>query len=231
MTVTVSLRWITPDAQRQIVDIARVSSDPSKPKVPDAQLLGYLIRNKHWSPFEMASACVEIVGASRAITRQILRHRAFHFQEFSQRYQSVNVLQDASPTETRLQHPTNRQASVAVSDVELEGWWVEAQQQMADLANTIYQQALSKGIAKEQARAVLPEGLTPTRMMMSGTIRDWLHYCGLRLGNGTQPEHRDIAHAIWDVLRCEIPMIARAYLPEPQLGFFDPAPPTEGSSA
>ena len=211
MTVTVSLRWITPDAQRQIVDIARVSSDPSKSKVPDAQLLGYLIRNKHWSPFEMAAACVEITGASRAITRQILRHRAFHFQEFSQRYQQIGILPETAPVEARLQHPTNRQASVSVSDLDLESWWMEAQQQLNDLANTIYHQALTKGIAKEQARAVLPEGLTPTRMMMHGTIRDWLHYCDLRMGNGTQPEHRDIACAIWGLLKQEIPTITGAF--------------------
>lgn len=211
MTVEVNLRWITPDAERQIVEIARVSSDPSKPKVPDTQLLKYLIRNKHWSPFEMAGACIEIVGASRAITRQILRHRAFHFQEFSQRYQTVNVLESGNLTEARLQHPTNRQASVAVSDVELEGWWMEVQQQLSDLTATIYQQALTKGIAKEQARAVLPEGLTPTRMMMNGTIRDWLHYCGLRMGNGTQPEHQDIAAAIWNIFKKEIPTITDAY--------------------
>lgn len=211
MTVTVSLRWITPDAQRQIVDIARVSSDPSKSKVPDAQLLGYLIRNKHWSPFEMASACVEIVGASRAISRQILRHRAFHFQEFSQRYQDVRVLTSASTTEARLQHPTNRQASVSISDLELEAWWMNAQYQVNETAQKIYDQALERGIAKEQARAVLPEGLTPTRMMMSGTIRDWLHYCDLRRGNGTQPEHRDIACAIWGLLEREIPTITGAF--------------------
>lgn len=209
--MTLTLRWITPDAERQIVDIARVSSDPSKDKAPDAQLLGYLIRNQHWSPFEMASACVEIEGASRAVTRQILRHRSFHFQEFSQRYQDARLAGDLIITQARGQHPTNRQASVEIDDDHLSIWWEEAQEYIADRADDLYRQALQRGIAKEVARAILPEGTTPTRMMMSGTIRDWLHYCALRMGNGTQPEHQEIARAIWQILSAEIPTIAQAW--------------------
>ena len=209
--MNVTLRWITPDAERQIVDIARVSSDPAKAKAPDAQLLGYLIRNQHVSPFEMASACVEIEGASRAVTRQILRHRSFHFQEFSQRYQDARLAGDLLTTEARMQHPTNRQASVPCADDDTASWWLDQQQRIATAADVAYREALKRGIAKEVARAILPEGTTPTRMMMSGTIRDWLHYCALRTGNGTQPEHQEIARAIWQILSAEIPTIAQAW--------------------
>lgn len=209
--MNVTLRWITPDAERQIVEIARVSSDPGKAKAPDAQLLGYLIRNQHWSPFEMASACVGISDVSRAVTRQILRHRSFHFQEFSQRYQDARLAGDLLTTEARLQHPTNRQASVPCADDDLAGWWQDAQERIATAADDLYRQALERGIAKEVARAILPEGTTPTRMMMSGTIRDWLHYCALRMGNGTQSEHQEIARAIWQILSAEIPTIAQAW--------------------
>lgn len=209
--MNVTLRWITPDAERQIVDIARVSSDPAKAKAPDADLIRYLLRNKHVSPFEHASACVEIEGASRAVTRQILRHRAFHFQEFSQRYQVAGLAGDAILTPARMQHPTNRQASVPCEDDALAQWWLDRQRECAELAQEVYEAALSRGIAKEVARVVLPEGMTPTRLLMTGTVRDWLHYCALRRGNGTQPEHREIAEAIWQTLRAELPTITSAW--------------------
>lgn len=209
--MNVILRWITPEAERQIVDIARVSSDPAKAKQPDEKLIAYLIRNRHWSPFEMASACFEISDVSRAITRQILRHRSLHVQEFSQRYQDAQIAGGAMLTEVRMQHPTNRQASLDTADDGLRTWWREAQWDAATTAHDIYRQALAKGIAKEVARIVLPEGMTPTRMMASGTIRDWLHYCGVRRGNGTQPEHVEVADAIWSILRRELPTITAAW--------------------
>ena len=209
--MSVTLRWITPDAERQIVEIARVSSDPAKATQPDEKLIGYLIRNRHWSPFEHASVSVEITGASRAITRQVLRHRAFHFQEFSGRYQDMGLAGDMMLTPARMQHPTNRQASVACEDDALRTWWAEAQWEVATTAYDIYRQALAKGIAKEVARVVLPEGMTPTRMHMTGTVRDWLHYCGVRRGNGTQPEHVAVADAIWAILRRELPAITAAW--------------------
>ena len=207
----VRLCWITPDAENQIVEIARVSSDPSKTKVSDSRLLSYLIRNQHWSPFEMASACIEITNVDRAVTRQILRHRSFHFQEFSQRYQDAGLLGNSMAIPARMQHPTNRQASVLCADEDIYSWWIDAQATVAGTADTIYREALERGIAKEVARAVLPEGLTPTRMMMSGTIRDWLHYCALRRGNGTQLEHQRIADAVWQILSTEIPTVVAAW--------------------
>lgn len=209
--MNVTLRWITPDAERQIVDIARVSSDPAKAPRPDVDLIRYLIRHAHWSPFQLASACVEISGVSRAVSRQILRHRSFSFSEFSQRYQDARLAGDLLTTEARMQHPTNRQASVETDDTALHDWWLHAQKMVGGLADEIYRDALKRGIAKEVARAILPEGTTPTRMMMAGTIRDWLHYCALRMGNGTQPEHQEIARAIWQILSAEIPTIAQAW--------------------
>lgn len=209
--MNVTLRWITPDAERQIVEIARVSSDPAKTPRPDVDLIRYLIRHAHWSPFQLASACVEISGVSRAVSRQILRHRSFSFSEFSMRYQDARLAGDLLTTEARMQHPTNRQASVPCADDDTASWWLDQQQRIATAADVAYREALKRGIAKEVARAILPEGTTPTRMMMSGTIRDWLHYCALRRGNGTQPEHQQIAEAIWQILSAEIPTIAQAW--------------------
>lgn len=205
----VKLIWITPDAERVIAYCARVSN-PANQDNPDAtKLLRYCIRNSHWSVFEMAGMCVEI-NTTRDIGRQILRHRSFHFQEFSGRYQSYDALPDAPPRECRLQDTKNRQNSIETDDITLKLLWEEVQDECWRRAKLAYQWALEHGIAKEQARALLPEGLTPSRMYMHGTIRDWLHYVDLRSGNGTQKEHMEIAKAIGEILRQQVPAIHAA---------------------
>jgi thymidylate synthase (FAD) len=170
---------------------ARVSNPSNQANHETApRLLNYLVRNHHWSPFEMAHAVIEIT-TTRDIARQILRHRSFSFQEFSQRY--AEVQDPAVLREARLQDAKNRQASIDVDDHELKLWWFDAQAEVARQADEVYQRALRYGIAKEVARAVLPEGLTPSRLYMAGSVRSWIHYIQLRAGNGTQKEHREIA--------------------------------------
>lgn len=164
------------------------------------RLLAYLKKHAHWSPFEMASATLEI-ETTRDIARQILRHRSFSFQEFSQRYADVNAFDDSFVLrEARLQDLKNRQNSIEMSDDDathriIAETWLEAQQELIDLAKRTYEWAIDNGIAKEQARAVLPEGNTVSRLYMSGTIRSWIHYISLREGPETQLEHREIAKA------------------------------------
>lgn len=207
--MSVSLVWATPDADALIAKIARVSN-PANEDNPNAErLIRYLIRHKHWSPFEMADVCMEI-RTTRDIGRQILRHWSFRFQEFSQRYAAVAALGEPVFREARMQDKTNRQSSLPCSNDKLSGWWKDAQRDIYELASVRYELALMNGIAKEQARALLPEGLTPTRMYMKGDIRSWLHYCQLRKGNGTQQEHADIAVAAWEVLRGVVPAVVQA---------------------
>ena len=170
---------------------ARVSNPGNQANHETApRLLNYLTRNHHWSPFEMAHAVIEIT-TTRDIARQILRHRSFSFQEFSQRYAEV----DAEPImrETRLQDTKNRQNSLEVHDVELNAKWQSLQANVAKLTQQSYQWAIDNGIAKEVARSVLPEGMTPSRLYMAGSVRSWIHYIQHRAGNGTQKEHREIA--------------------------------------
>lgn len=170
---------------------ARVSNPANQANHETApRLLNYLVRNHHWSPFEMAHAVIEI-KTTRDIARQILRHRSFSFQEFSQRY--AEVVADPVLREARLQDTTNRQNSTPAHDAQLREWWDDQQQWLAEQAVKVYQDALNQGIAKEVARAVLPEGLTPSHLYMSGSVRSWIHYIQLRTGNGTQKEHREIA--------------------------------------
>lgn len=207
--MSVSLVWATPEADALIAKIARVSN-PANEDNPNAErLIRYMIRHKHWSPFEMVSICMEI-RTTRDIARQILRHRSFSFQEFSQRYADVSALGEPVFREARRQDKTNRQSSLPCSNDELSGWWKDTQRDIYELASVRYELALMNGIAKEQARALLPEGLTPTRMYMKGDIRSWLHYCQLRKGNGTQKEHADIAVAAWEVLRGVVPAVVQA---------------------
>jgi thymidylate synthase (FAD) len=156
------------------------------------KLISYLIRHKHWSPFEMVSATMKITS-TRDIIRQILRHRSFSMQEFSQRYSATETTGDVR--EARLQDTANRQNSLPNADPELDDWWTEKQRAVMGSAFELYDQALKRGIAKEQARAILPEGLTRSTIFMSGSIRSWLHYCELRTGPETQKEHREIAAA------------------------------------
>lgn len=173
---------------------ARVSNPANQINSETAsKLLDYLIKHKHWSPFEMASACLEIT-TTRDIARQLLRHRSFSFQEFSQRYADVRdldntfVLRDA-----RMQDPKNRQNSIETRDGAIQGMWYNKQQEVINAAKAAYNWAISNGIAKEQARAVLPEGNTVSKLYVNGTIRSWIHYVELRSANGTQQEHMHLA--------------------------------------
>ena len=182
---------------------ARVSNTANQDNPDSNKLLKYLVRNKHWSPFEMVHVVMEI-NTTRDIARQILRHRSFSFQEFSQRY--AEVTNDSFQIrEARMQDTKNRQNSVEIDhyvdeQVDLDKSWRMKQQQMQHEAQLAYKWAIEKGIAKEVARSVLPEGLTMSRMYMSGSLRSWIHYCHLRIGNGTQKEHRLIAEECWNVL-------------------------------
>jgi len=187
--------------------VARVSNPANQASKESSQrLVAYLIRNQHWSPFEMVSVCMEIV-TTRDIARQILRHRSFSFQEFSQRYAEVDTGVGFLLREARLQDWKNRQNSVETSDASLGAEWESLQKGVWDACSAAYQAALDKGIAKEQARCVLPEGLTPSRLYMSGTLRSWIHYIQLRSGNGTQKEHREVAMACVAALEPVFPMI------------------------
>lgn len=172
---------------------ARVSNPANQNNTKTSEkLVEYLIQHQHWSPLEMVSICLEI-ETTRDIARQILRHRSFSFQEFSQRY----AVADCSfmTREARLQDLKNRQNSLEVDDPELENLWKQKQEELAEQAKTAYAWALEKGIAKEQARAVLPEGMTPSRLYMNGTLRSWVHYIQLRTKPDTQKEHREVALA------------------------------------
>jgi len=187
----VSLVWATPSGDELIAYMARVSNPDNQNNTETApKLIKYLKDNNHWSPFEMVNMCVEI-NTTRDIARQILRHRSFSFQEFSQRYAEVDTPEEWS--EARMQDVTNRQNSIETTDEQLKSWWRAMQIRVADDAEYVYRTALSKGIAKEVARKVLPEGLTPTRMYMNGNLRSWLHYVDIRCDKATQKEHREIA--------------------------------------
>jgi thymidylate synthase (FAD) len=185
--------------------VARVSNPANQANHDTApKLVRYLATHKHWSPFEMVTITMEI-ETTRDIARQILRHRSFSFQEFSQRYAVV----DDAPMfrEARLQDTKNRQNSIETDDAELRMKWNELQSIVYDEAFAAYHWALDHGIAKEVARAVLPEGLTMSRMYMSGTLRSWLHYCQLRRGSGTQKEHMVVAEECWQLIVAKMPSI------------------------
>jgi thymidylate synthase (FAD) len=180
-------------------------------KTTASGLLRYLIRNDHWSPLEMVHVVIEI-DTTRDIARQILRHRSFAFQEFSQRY--AEVVDFAEPREARLQDTKNRQNSIEIDDRSLQRWWQTTQQHAIEYAEQDYRDALERGIAKEVARSVLPEGLTSSRLYMAGTLRSWIHYCQLRRGNGTQKEHKEVAEACWAIIAAEFPAIADVFAPD-----------------
>jgi len=202
----VKLVWATPNGEDLVAYMARVSNPANQDNKESApKLLQYLARNKHWSPFEMVNACVEI-ETTRDIARQILRHRSFSFQEFSQRYAEVNMFETR---EARLQDAKNRQNSLPVQDRELEAMWREQQGFVTQAAINAYQWALTNGIAKEQARAVLPEGNTMSRMYMNGNLRSWLHYLQVRLDPSTQKEHREVAEQIKNALLPQFPNILK----------------------
>jgi thymidylate synthase (FAD) len=200
----VNLIWSTPNGEELLTKMARVSNPTNENNKETApKLLAYLMANKHWSPFEMVDACVEIT-TTRDIAHQILRHRSFSFQEFSQRYA---VATQFIASEARLQDSKNRQASLEVQDRELTGWWHEQQQKVIKVASEAYQDALRQGIAKEVARKVLPEGNTETRMYMKGSLRSWIHYLQVRLDPSTQKEHREVAQDIYQQLLPVFPNI------------------------
>ena len=186
---------------------ARVSNPANQSNTKTApRLLKYLIKENHWSPFEMVHMTLEI-KTTRDIARQILRHRSFSFQEFSQRYA---VATEFETREARLQDEKNRQNSVVTDDKELNEWWQVLQRKVQGQTELAYNDALNKGIAKEQARALLPEGLTQSTLYMAGSLRSWIHYCDLRRGNGTQKEHMDVAEKCWEIIGVHFPDIVKA---------------------
>ena len=194
-------------ANQLIAYAARVSNPSNQINDETApKLLKYLIKNSHWSPFEMVSITMEIT-TTRDISRQILRHRSFSFQEFSQRYAKSSNFIDR---EARLQDNKNRQNSVVTDDIYLKENWNMKQHEVIRKANEVYEWALENGIAKEQARVVLPEGNTETTLYMAGTLRSWIHYYQLRSKNGTQKEHSDIAIKCWDIIKQHFPDVAEA---------------------
>ena len=180
-----------------IAYVARVSNPSNQNNtLTAAKLLRYLAKHKHWSPFEMADIVMEI-ETTRDIARQILRHRSFSFQEFSQRYADPTKDLGFVAREARLQDMKNRQNSIETEDEQLQRDWNQIQSNMQDMAKGAYKWAIENGIAKEQARAVLPEGLTQSRMYMKGSLRSWIHYCEVRMDPSTQKEHREIATMAW----------------------------------
>jgi len=194
------------DAQELIAYCARVSNPSNQMNTEtSSKLISYLIKNSHWSPLEMVSACLEI-ETTRDIARQILRHRSFSFQEFSQRYANPVEDLDFVIREARMQDSKNRQDSIETDDEELKKEWEDKQKQLIELSKETYIWAIEKGIAKEQARAVLPEGNTISRLYMNGTIRSWIHYIELRAANGTQKEHSEIALACAEVINKIFPL-------------------------
>ncbi len=194
------------DAQELVAFCARVSNPSNQLNTETSEkLINYLIKNAHWSPLEMVSACLEI-ETTRDIARQMLRHRSFSFQEFSQRY--ANPVKDLEfvTREARLQDPENRQNSIETDNSEIVDEWKDKQNEVIETAKNAYNWAIKSGIAKEQARSVLPEGNTVSRLYMNGTLRSWIHYIQLRAANGTQKEHMEIANACALVINKIFPM-------------------------
>jgi thymidylate synthase (FAD) len=196
------------DAQELIAYCARVSNPSNQFNTETSdRLIRYLVKHQHWSPLEMVSACCEIT-TTRDIARQILRHRSFSFQEFSQRYADPVKELNFVLREARLQDDRNRQNSIETDDAQLAIEWERAQKRVLFAVKDAYEWAIKNGIAKEQARAVLPEGMTESRLYMNGTLRSWVHFIELRSGNGTQKEHREIARACAQVIAAVFPMSA-----------------------
>lgn len=196
---------ISMSAEDLIAYCARVSNPSNQLNFSTAdKLLRYMSRSKHWSPFEMVNLVIEI-QTTRDIARQLLRHRSFAFQEFSQRYAAVK-----SPLirrQARIQDKVNRQNSIETNEPSIHIQWKEIQQDVERVVNKAYTDALALGIAKEQARAVLPEGMTQSVLYANGTVRSWIHYCLLRKANGTQLEHQDIANKCWDIIVEQLPSL------------------------
>lgn len=212
---SVKLVWATPEADKHIGYCARVSNPGNQDNPNVAGLLKYCAKNAHWSVFEMASVCLEI-NTTRDIARQVLRHRSFSFQEFSQRYADATQLGAFAIRECRMQDNKNRQNSLATDDFDLTVWWAAAQARMIGEAQFLYGEALNRGIAKEQARALLPEGLTPSRLYVNGTMRSWITFLQARLDVATQKEHREVAQDALVVLRDVAPITVSAFFGEQQ---------------
>jgi thymidylate synthase (FAD) len=194
------------DAQELIAYCARVSNPSNQLNTDTSEkLIRYLVKHQHWSPLEMVSACIEIT-TTRDIARQILRHRSFSFQEFSQRYADPTKDLSFVLREARLQDTANRQNSIATDDQLLQNEWERAQKRVIYAAQREYEWAIANGIAKEQARAVLPEGLIESRLYMNGTLRSWIHFIELRSANGTQKEHQEVAVACANAIAAIFPM-------------------------
>ncbi len=200
---------IEPELPQALIAYCARVSNPSNQNNHDTaeKLLQYCMKHKHWSIFEMVNICLEI-NTTRDIARQILRHRSFHFQEFSQRYADPTEL-GYQIRETRLQDTKNRQNSFETDNERLIKSWEFKQEQIMHECRLAYQWAIENGIAKEQARAVLPEGLILSRMYMNGTLRDWIHYCQLRMGEETQKEHREIAEDAWEIIKPLYPFLGQ----------------------
>jgi thymidylate synthase (FAD) len=193
-----------------IAYVARVSNPDNQNNMLTAnKLLRYLAKHKHWSPFEMVNVVMEI-NTTRDIARQVLRHRSFAFQEFSQRYADPTKDLGFITREARIQDEKNRQNSIETNDEAIQKRWIDQQNWVRELSMQVYQEAIANGIAKEQARAVLPEGLTVSRMYMNGTLRSWIHYCQLRMANGTQKEHREVAIDAWYQIVDQFPSLKDA---------------------
>ena len=212
----VKLQWATPDIDAQIAFQARVSNPDNQDNPQIAGLLNYCMREGHVSPFEMANVCME-VNTTRDIARQILRHRSFSFQEFSQRYQDASKLPPVELRECRMQDTENRQNSIELEeDSLLDLLWRHQQEESNRSAQVAYQWALDNGIAKEVARAVLPEGLTESRLFVAGTLRSWLHYVKLRNDVKTQKEHRLIAADVSVILAEQFPDLVEYFTGDSQ---------------
>jgi thymidylate synthase (FAD) len=214
--MNVNLVWSTPNAEEMIVKMARVSAPKNESNMDTApRLIRYLINHKHWSPFEMANLCVEI-NTTRAISAQILRHRSFSFQEFSQRYADTNQLGSAVIPHLRRQDQKNRQNSIDDLPVELVGSYYRRISQLYEESEHLYNEMISNGVAKECARSILPLS-TQTRLFMNGTLRSWMHYIDLRCSNGTQMEHAQLAREAKKVFTKEFPLISEAAFNEKAL--------------
>ena len=209
----VKLVWATPDLDKHLAYIARVSNPNNQDNPNKEGLFKYMMREGHVSPFEMCNMCVEIT-TTRDIARQVLRHRSFSFQEFSQRYADTILLPQAESRECRMQDTKNRQNSIVSTDDDVNAKWAFLQQDVIELSLQNYLTALSIGIAKEQARALLPEGLTTSRMYMNGNMRSWIHYLNSRLHESTQKEHRVVAQQVLDVMRVAAPVTTAVFFPE-----------------
>lgn len=206
----VKLIWATLEADKLTAYIARVSNPDNQENESIEGLLNYMMREGHTSPFEMVNMCIEI-NTTRDISRQILRHRSFNFQEFSQRYEDVSKLGGIVARECRLQDTKNRQNSIECNDDKTNAVFNDCQNLVWNLAIGAYEAAIENGIAKEQARVLLPEGLTPTRMYMNGNFRSWIFYLKQRLHLSTQKEHRLIAEQVLSILREVAPITTGAF--------------------